>query len=100
MLWAMTGVPNGCRFMSGELREYSDCGCVTIPSTWAYQFLQRLELLKPVGTKPVIFKPETAEELVLLAPIRSTIAAMMPKPASLRQSACRSRGDGAPDWKS
>src|SRR5258708_36970650 len=50
MLWAMTGIPNGSSAMSGDLREYSVCGCVTMPSTCAYQFLQELALLKPVGT--------------------------------------------------
>src|SRR5260370_32039334 len=97
MLWAMTGIPNGSSAMSGDLREYSVCGCVTMPSTCAYQFLQELALLKPVGTYTAplqggvvvvvvgqMFKPLTADEVALLAPIWQTLAAMMPSPLSLR----------------
>src|SRR5258708_20586108 len=72
MLWATTGLPNGSRVMSGDFREYSDCGWVTMPSTCAYQFLQILEPLKPGGTYPAMFNPETADEVLLLAPDRKS----------------------------
>src|SRR5260370_41382867 len=100
-LWAMTGIPNGSSAMSGDVREYSVCGCVTMPSTCAYQFLQELALLKPVGayTAPLqggvggggvvgqMVKPLTADAEALLAPIWETLAAMMPSPLSLRWGA-------------
>src|SRR5258707_13664984 len=99
MLWATTGLPNGSRVMSGDFREYSDCGWVTMPSTCAYQFLQILELLKPGGTYPAMFNPETADEGLLLAPIWETFAAIMPSPLSLRLGASQLRWYCPPNWK-